>query len=201
MSEMNPAIVCAGGRPRMPHRRLSVRAKAIALGFSALAGMLAAGGAQARIIGINHTHWAINHFSVDGRSGLDTIGPWQGGGGGHYSLPGKWMPGMTVRIDWETGVAYTDDFPGFADEAKYDAWLERVNAQKRTHTKTVPVPDYTDQKVCGITVHFLPCDDIQVTSSCYGYSHPEYPIKTPLHLPEPQSCPVTDPIQTQGVSP
>lgn len=32
--------------------------------------------------GINHTHWAINHFSVNGRSGLDIIGPYQGGGGG-----------------------------------------------------------------------------------------------------------------------
>ena len=189
MSEMNPAIICVGGRPRMPHRRLFVRAKAIALGFVALTGTLAASGAQARIIGINHTHWAINHFSVDGRSGLDIIGPWQGGGGGHYSLPGKWMPGMTVRIDWETGVAYSDDFPGYADWPKYLRWAEKVTAQKRQHTKTVPVPDYTDQKVCGITVHFLPCDDIQVTSSCYGYGHPEYPIKTPLNLPEPQSCP------------
>ncbi|EUC87258.1 PF11745 domain protein, partial [Klebsiella oxytoca KA-2] len=27
---------------------------------------------------IIHTHWAINHFSVDGQSGLDIIGPWQG---------------------------------------------------------------------------------------------------------------------------
>lgn len=39
--------------------------------------------AQASTIeGINHTHWAINRFSVDGRSGLDIIGPYQGGEGG-----------------------------------------------------------------------------------------------------------------------
>ncbi len=31
---------------------------------------------------INHTHWAINRFSVDGRSGIDIIGAYQGGGGG-----------------------------------------------------------------------------------------------------------------------
>ncbi|NVL43679.1 DUF3304 domain-containing protein, partial [Pseudomonas syringae pv. actinidiae] len=51
------------------------------------------------------------------------------------------------------------------------------------------VPDYTGQKVCGLTVHFLPCDNVQVTTSCYAFGSPEYPIKTPLHLPEPQSCP------------
>lgn len=27
---------------------------------------------------INHTKWAINHFSVNGQSGLDAIGPFQG---------------------------------------------------------------------------------------------------------------------------
>ncbi|RMT60723.1 Lipoprotein, partial [Pseudomonas syringae pv. theae] len=50
-------------------------------------------------------------------------------------------------------------------------------------------PDYTGQKVCGLTVHFLPCDELQVTTSCHAYGSPEYPIKTPLHLPEPQSYP------------
>ncbi len=76
-----------------------------------------------------------------------------------------------------------------SDEAKYDAWLDKIDSQKRQHTKTVPVPDYTGQNVCGLTVHFLPCDELQVTTSCYAYGSPEYPIKTPLHLPEPQSCP------------
>ncbi len=27
---------------------------------------------------INHTKWAINHFSVNGQSGIDSIGPFQG---------------------------------------------------------------------------------------------------------------------------
>ncbi|WP_240158204.1 DUF3304 domain-containing protein [Pantoea sp. Tr-811] len=142
------------------------------------------------LYGVNHTHWAINRFSVDGRSAIDTIGPYQGGGGGCcYTAPSQWRPGMTVRVDWETGVGGSKGFPGFADEAKYDAWRQEIVAQKRTHQKDVVVPDYTGQKVCGLTVHFLPCDEIQVTTSCYGYGTPEYPIKTPLQLPEPQSCP------------
>jgi len=139
---------------------------------------------------INHTHWAINQFAVDGRSGLDIIGRYQGGGGGCcYIAPDRWVPGMTVRVDWETGVGGSDDFPGFSDWPKALAWRENIEAQKRKHSKLVPVPDYTGQKVCGITVHFLPCDELQVTTSCYAYGSPEYPIKTPLQLPEPQSCP------------
>ncbi|BBI41878.1 DUF3304 domain-containing protein [Pseudomonas syringae pv. actinidiae] len=156
-----------------------------------LVSVLLAQGAQASTLeAINHTHWAINRFSVDGRSGLDIIGPYQGGGGGCcYIAPSRWKPGMTVRVDWETGVGSSEGFPGFADREKYYAWLEKIDAQKRQHNKTVSVPDYTGQKVCGLTVHFLPCDELQVTTSCHAYGSPEYPIKTPLHLPEPQSCP------------
>ncbi|PRA39928.1 hypothetical protein CQZ98_28760 [Pseudomonas sp. MYb115] len=121
---------------------------------------------------------------------MDIIGPYQGGGGGCcYAAPARWKPGMTVRVEWETGVAYSFDFPGYADREKYMAWVENLEAQKRQHTQLVPIPDYTGQKVCGLTVHFLPCDELQVTTSCYAYGSPEYPIKTPLNLPEPQSCP------------
>ena len=143
---------------------------------------------------VNHTHWAINRFSVEGRSGIDIIGPYQGGGGGCcYIAPSRWQPGMTVRVDWETGASgvsdLADEFPGFADRSKYLAWVAIVDAQKRQHSQIVPVPDYTGQKVCGLTVHFLPCDELRVTTSCHAYGSPDYPIKTPLHLPEPQSCP------------
>jgi hypothetical protein len=160
-----------------------------------LGATLLAPNAQASALeAINHTHWAINRFSVDGRSGIDIIGPYQGGGGGCcYIAPARWKPGMTVRVDWETGAsgisALADEFPGFGDWPKYLDWVDKVEAKKRQLTKVVPVPDYTGQKVCGLTVHFLPCDDLQVTTSCYAYGSPEYPIKTPLHLPEPQSCP------------
>ncbi|MGV6395037.1 DUF3304 domain-containing protein [Pseudomonas caspiana] len=143
---------------------------------------------------INHTHWAINRFSVDGRSGIDIIGPYQGGGGGCcYIAPARWQPGMTVRVDWETGASgmspLADENPGYLDWPKYLDWVGKIEEQKRRHSREVPVPDYTGQKVCGITVHFLPCDELEVTTSCYAYGSPDYPIKTALRLPEPQSCP------------
>ncbi|WP_411749438.1 DUF3304 domain-containing protein [Serratia marcescens] len=170
-----------------------------------------AGGGGGTIDAINHTKWAINHFSVDNQSGIDIIGPFQGGGGGCcYSVPARWAPGMTVRIDWETGVAYASDVPELPaptrpnytgqnnkewteEISKYNqqrsVWLKKINAQKRQHSKTVPVFDYTGQDICGITVHFLPCDDVKVTTSCYTYGSPAYPIKEPIRMKEPKDCP------------
>ncbi|MCY0628312.1 DUF3304 domain-containing protein [Klebsiella pneumoniae] len=31
-----------------------------------------------------------------------------GGGGCCFSVPARWTPGMTVRVDWETGVGDTE---------------------------------------------------------------------------------------------
>jgi Protein of unknown function (DUF3304). len=139
---------------------------------------------------VNHTKWAINYFSVDGQSGIDIIGPYQGGGGGCcYSVPSKWPPGMTVRVEWETGTGDMDGFPGFGDDAKYLAWEKKMKAQNRQHSKIVPVPDYTGQKTCGITVHFLSCDEVKVTTSCLTYNNPNHPIKEPIKMAEPKVCP------------
>ncbi|MBS0057456.1 DUF3304 domain-containing protein [Yersinia sp. Marseille-Q3913] len=169
--------------------------------FSLLAGLFllsactqpgaeAQGGGGGTIEAINHTHWAINNFSIDGQSGIDAIGPYDGGGGGCcYGVSGPWRPGMTVRVDWESGEASTKDFPGFEDRVKYKAWLKKMKANDRQHSKVVPVPDYTGQKTCGITVHFMPCDEVKVTTSCATYNSPNYPIKEPLKMPEPKDCP------------
>ena len=68
--------------------------------------------AQASTIeAINHTHWAINRFSVDGRPGLDIIGAYQGGGGGCcYIAPQRWKPGMTERVYCQGSQKWKDDY-------------------------------------------------------------------------------------------
>ncbi|HFX6993722.1 TPA: hypothetical protein ACIFOZ_005395, partial [Klebsiella pneumoniae] len=35
----------------------------------------------------------------------------------------------------------------------------------------------------------LPCDDVMVTTSCYTYGSPSYPIKEPVRMKEPAVCP------------
>ncbi len=83
-------------------------------------------GGGGTIEAINHTKWAINHFSVDGQSGIDIIGPYQGGGGGCcYGVPARWRPGMTVKVDWETGVGDMDGFPGFDKWDEYLVWEKK----------------------------------------------------------------------------
>ncbi|MCC7908026.1 DUF3304 domain-containing protein, partial [Klebsiella pneumoniae] len=90
----------------------------------------AGGGGGGTIKAINHTKWAINHFSVNGQSGIDIIGPFQGGGGGCcFSVPARWTPGMTVRVDWETGVGSSAGFPGYEDEKKFLEWARNIKAQ------------------------------------------------------------------------
>ncbi len=80
-------------------------------------------------------------------------------------------------------------FPGYADYEKYLAWVKKMDAYTRQHSQVVPVPDYTGQRTCGITVHFLPCDQVKVTTSCATYNSPNYPIKEPLKMKEPTVCP------------
>ncbi|MZO37884.1 T6SS immunity phospholipase A1-binding lipoprotein Tli1-KP, partial [Klebsiella pneumoniae] len=43
--------------------------------------------------------------------------------------------------------------------------------------------------VCGITVHFLHCDDVKVTTSCWSPRNANYPIKEPVRMKEPAVCP------------
>ncbi|AEN62786.1 hypothetical protein Entas_0030 [Enterobacter soli] len=168
-------------------------------------------GGGGTIEAINHTSWAINRFSVNGQSGLDIINPYSGGGGGCcFGVKGPWQPGMTVQVDWETGVAFASDVPeipeperpdtkGMDEKAYYKAWQEYterrrewrkiIKARNKQHSLNVPLPDYTGQKTCGITVHFLPCDQVKVTTSCAAYGSPDYPIKERVQMEKPTVCP------------
>ncbi|MFN7076635.1 DUF3304 domain-containing protein, partial [Proteus mirabilis] len=53
----------------------------------------------------------------------------------------------------------------------------------------VPIPQY-DEEVCGVDVHFLPCNEVKITTSCYSYGDPEYPINEPHNMKEPAVCPI-----------
>ncbi|QHM77527.1 hypothetical protein C7M52_03526 [Mixta theicola] len=169
-----------------------------------------ASGGSGAIEAINHTSWAINRFSVNGISAIDIIGPYQGGGGGgSYAVPPVWTPDLAVKVDWETGVAFASDVPEIPKPERPDLshmdsktadlkaeeyaqkqriWRKKIKAFSKTYSRTVPVPDYTGQKTCGITVHFLPCDRIKVTTSCADYGSPDYPIKDPIYMEKPAVC-------------
>jgi hypothetical protein len=117
----------------------------------------AGGGGGGTIDAINHTKWAINHFSINGQSGIDSIGPFQGGGGGCcFSVPARWTPGMTVRVDWETGQGSSAGFPGFADRAKYKAWIKTLMPKNASTAKLSRCPTITARMCAALRCTFYP---------------------------------------------
>ncbi|WP_171742558.1 DUF3304 domain-containing protein, partial [Shigella sp. FC1967] len=50
----------------------------------------------------------------------------------------------------------------------------------------VEIPEYDDP--CDVKVHFLPCQEVRITLSCYSPGHPNYPITVPTKMEEPAVC-------------
>ncbi|WP_162271057.1 DUF3304 domain-containing protein [Morganella psychrotolerans] len=53
--------------------------------------------------------------------------------------------------------------------------------------KIVPIPEYDDP--CDVQVHFLPCQEVKISLSCWSPWDPNYPVKEPLQMKEPAVCP------------
>ncbi|UDQ82505.1 DUF3304 domain-containing protein [Erwinia rhapontici] len=141
------------------------------------------------IAGVNHTSSAINYVKVNGYGGPN-ISPF-GDGGGYccVQLPDKWKPGLKAHIEWEVDPDPSEKIPmkkkgfGYEEEA-----YARHKAKYQQHSTIVDIPQYGKER-CGLTVHFLPCNQVKVTTVCSGYGTPNYPIKEPLKMKEPASCP------------
>ncbi|TWR66292.1 DUF3304 domain-containing protein [Pseudomonas grimontii] len=151
------------------------------LGCSSADNEMAAGNIRA----VNHTLGAINWFSVNGYRA-------HGGGGSSCCIvmPIKWRPGLKANIEWEVDP---DPFAkikrktieyGFDEEA----WVEHEGRFQR-HSTAVDIPEWSGTESCGLKVHFLVCNQIKVTTSCWGYGSPNNPIKEPLDMKEPDVCP------------
>ncbi|PWW10963.1 DUF3304 domain-containing protein [Mangrovibacter plantisponsor] len=141
--------------------------------------------------GFNHSaSEGINWFTVNGYGGRMT------GNSCCVLLPRKWIPGMEALVEWEVDPNPRAIIPlkkegfGYEEEA-----YARHAAQYRRHSAVVPVPEYGEQR-CGMTVHFLPCNQVKVTTVCMGYGTPDYPIKEPLNMPEPENCPVATAVNS-----
>ncbi|WP_421504813.1 DUF3304 domain-containing protein [Erwinia rhapontici] len=139
------------------------------------------------IAGVNHTSSAINYVKVNGYGGPN-ISPF-GDGGGYccVQLPDKWKPGLKAHIEWEVDPNPNVILPPLGTDEFRTAYA-RHKAKYQQHSTIVDIPQYGKER-CGLTVHFLPCDRIKVTTSCFGYGTPDYPIKEPRHMKEPASCP------------
>lgn len=134
---------------------------------------------------VNHTTHAINWFEVNGYRA-------SGGGGSACCIvmPATWRPGLKANIEWEVDPEPFEKIKrkstgfGFDDEA----W-DKHEAKFKKFSEVVDIPRWEGTERCGLTVHFLVCNKIKVTTSCWGYGSPNNPIKEPRNMKEPAVCP------------
>jgi hypothetical protein len=105
-------------------------------------------------------------------------------------MPLKWRPGLRANIEWEVDpepfakIKRKTTGYGF-DE---DAWAAHEAKFKRYNT-VVDIPEWPETRSCDLKVHFLTCNQVKVTTSCWAPSSPDYPIKEPKQMKEPAVCP------------
>ncbi|WP_217547303.1 DUF3304 domain-containing protein [Pantoea sp. GbtcB22] len=134
--------------------------------------------------GINHmADSGVNSFSVNGYGGA------MAGNTCCIMLPEKWTPELKARIQWEVDPHTSPSPPSYKDWDKYLAWEKQLKSGFKQHSAIVNIPQYGKER-CGLTVHFLPCNQVKVTTACSGYGTSGYPIKEPLNMKEPATCPV-----------
>jgi len=142
---------------------------------------------SAPITGYNHTSAEIIRFSINGAGG-PSIPANQGGGEVCCGvLPVQWNPGLRAIIEW-------DKDPKPYESLKRDQYGQilkeaavRHAAGYSRHTATVGIPKYAE-KVCALQVHFLPCDQVKVSTTCFTPGNPNYPDKAYFQAKEPVSC-------------
>ena len=139
------------------------------------------------IRGINHMPYVINHMDVNGYGGPNMGSYGEGGGYCCIMLPDKWRSGLKAHIEWEVDINPNIVLPPLGTDAFRQAYAKHA-ASYQKHSMVVDIPQYGEKR-CGITVHFLPCNQVKVNTICDGYGTPNYPIKEPREMKEPVQCP------------
>lgn len=142
------------------------------------------------VTGFNHTSANINYFTINDVAGPN-IAPHQGGGKQVYcsALPRIWNPALKALVSWETDpYAYGKWEERISSDALKQRFKEHEKLYKR-HQAEVQIPRYAEE-VCALQVHFLPCDQMQVSTTCFTPSNPKYPDNAYFKIKESTTCPV-----------
>lgn len=143
---------------------------------------------SAPVKGFNHTSAEIMGFTINGAGG-PRIPPNQGGGNEMCcsTLPLQWRPGLRATIEWDKdpnpyGPIKRDQYGQILKEA-----LVRHSDGYSHHTATVEISKYAEG-LCALQVHFLPCDQVRVSTTCFTPVHPDYPDKAYFQIKESMTC-------------
>jgi hypothetical protein len=139
--------------------------------------------------GVNHTSEAVNWYSVNGWGGRN-VPPHSmyGGGACCIPMPLEWEPGIMFTVKWETDPNPYVHLPQMGD-GKFRVAYEEHKKGYKLHKRVVELPKYLEDGLCSLEVHFMPCNEIKFSTSCWGYPSPDGPIQEPLEMPEPAVCP------------
>ncbi|WP_228758827.1 DUF3304 domain-containing protein [Pseudomonas mucoides] len=142
---------------------------------------------SAPVTGYNHTSAEIIRFSINGAGGPRI--PANQGGGEVFcgTLPVQWNPGIRAIIEWDKDPKpyqslKRDQYGQIVKEAAV-----RHSSGYSHHTATVEIPKYAE-KLCALQVHFLPCDQVKVSTTCFTPGNPNYPDRAYFQAKEPTSC-------------
>ncbi|MFS2200611.1 DUF3304 domain-containing protein [Pseudomonas sp. Pseusp3] len=149
------------------------------VGCSTADNEMAGGNIQA----VNHTLSNINWLSVNG---------YRADGGGGRScciiMPTKWRPGLKVNVEWEVDPEPHAKMPSVTSIEFRDAYAKH-SANYRRYATILDIPEWPGTKSCDLKVHFLTCNQVKVTTSCWAPSSPNYPIQEAREMKEPAVCP------------
>ncbi|WP_159874789.1 DUF3304 domain-containing protein [Aquitalea denitrificans] len=158
---VNPASTIQP-RPPPPRRRRRLLASCLLTLLTACASSSSSFsliGAPVRVYDLTGDIGTIVNAEFDfiGRMGA----PGRGGEVCCASLPKKWYPGMIATVRWVKDPAPTLDYPvepkAYAEYKKRRPPYQHLSAQ-------VELLPYT--RTCGVTLVFLPCDQVRVTIDC-----------------------------------
>ena len=138
-------------------------------------------------LGVNHTDKEVVELAINGEGGILNV-PAQGGGGGTVccvTLPRKWRPGLTVKIDWQ------EDGHWLLDENGKPVLRRgvKVLVEEPWQSQTVEVPEYGEHDLSHFDIHFMPGGKVQVKASFIYPEHPDYRPAYPVQKPASQVAP------------
>ncbi|MBX9295685.1 DUF3304 domain-containing protein [Chromobacterium vaccinii] len=91
-----------------------------------------------------------------------------GGTAGSVTLPRKYTPGTTVKVEWERNAC----IHGTPECKKRNASGDIIQVFK---SKTVTVPPYDGEIMAEVQILLLPNDDVRIYADNRGISHPDHP--------------------------
>ncbi|WP_300630337.1 DUF3304 domain-containing protein, partial [Pseudomonas sp.] len=103
-------------------------------------------------------------------------------------MPIKWRPGLKANIEWEVDPDPFAKMPPLGTEA-FKVAMAKAESSFHRHSATVDIPEWLGTESCDLKVHFLTCNKVKVTTSCWAPISPNYPIKDPMGVKEPAVCP------------